>query len=602
MPYSYVAADRIMRKQPGWGDASKPRRRLALRLPRWPLVLLLTSCGLAALVLIDALRSLRSQEHVADGALRDYASFATWSYSQHLREALTSAAKEALGAVNHGSALHTNSVVPGPGEVSENLPWVEGCLCRQPRFGPVPTAFFGFSVQADTVGIAENQSPRPASEWQYEDGAPSHNDLAPFSRSDRGWLLDTLRRQIRSGYRSEWGFTYVMVQGAHRAHYLAYTLMPTAWGDTIAYGAEYSRAAVESFLGDVLDAAGLLPPTFTQHHRNRQLLTAEVLDGAGASLIVSDNPPSWHLDARATLPQSYGGLRIRAAIRPELASQLVIGGLPRSRLPFLVTFAVLAIGLSVVAIGQLRREGELGRLRADFVATVSHELRTPLAQIRLDLDTIRLGRHPTEAHRSAAFDRVDRETRRLTYLIENVLRFSRRGRGQSMSVSKALDLGAEVARIADEFRPLAAARRATLNVHVHGTPRARMDPEGLRQVLLNLLDNAVKYGPPRQTVDVRVTYSGARPCITVADQGPGVPAAERETIWEPFRRGASALRQGVGGSGIGLTLVREIIEQHGGLVGVATEVGGGAAFFVEFPAMDAAEARLDVESVPVGIA
>jgi signal transduction histidine kinase len=264
--------------------------------------------------------------------------------------------------------------------------------------------------------------------------------------------------------------------------------------------------------------------------------------------------------------------------RPEYAGLFVIGGLPRSHLPFLLTLLALAAALSVVAVAQLRREVELGRLRADFVANVSHELRTPLAQIRLDLDTVRLGRHPSEEYRTAALDRVDRETRRLTFLAENVLRFSRRGRTGAPSDRLPTDVAADTARIVDEFRPLAAARRATIALEVDGAPIALLDRDALRHIVINLLDNAAKYGPMGQTITVGVHNSGGTVRVSVTDQGPGVPDDERELIWQAFRRGSGAMRQGVGGSGMGLTIVREIVEQHGGHTHV-----DGTTFTIAFP-------------------
>src|SRR5919202_2616301 len=110
-----------------------------------------------------------------------------------------------------------------------------------------------------------------------------------------------------------------------------------------------------------------------------------------------------------------------------------------------------------------------------------------------------------------------------------------------------------------------------------------MRPGAFRQVLLNLLDNAVKYGPVEQTVRGRVASVSGVVCVVVEDQGPGVKAGERESIWQPFQRGAAA-REGAGGSGIGLTVVKEILDEHAGSVWVEDAAGGGAAFVVELPA------------------
>ena len=531
---------------------------IATRYPRWPLVLLLAGTGLATVAVIDALSAVRSQGRVAAKALGGYSNFAAWSYRQHLLERMTEAAREALGSVNHGQLRHTNPMIPDASDLFHYLRWDEACLCHRVFSGPEPQAFLGFNLHADTLGVA------PA------DRGSSH----AYPPADRAWILDTLRRQIESSYRSDWGFTYVVARG----RYFAYTLMPTVWGDTIVYGVEYGASEFARFVSSVLDASDLLPSTFTGQRPNRVLLRVRISDATNQTIFESEALPLLHYGARAPMPASYGGIQMRTEIRPEYAGLFLIGGLPQSHLPFLLTLLALAAALSLVAVAQLRRETELGRLRADFVANVSHELRTPLAQIRLDLDTVRLGRHPSDEYRAAALERVDREARRLTFLAENVLRFSRRGRTSAPGDRLATNIAAETERIVEEFRPLAAARRAAITLDLEGSPVAMLDRDALRHIVLNLLDNAAKYGPVGQTITVGVHNSGGTVRVTVNDQGPGVPPEERELIWQPFRRGLGATRQGVGGSGMGLTIVRDIVEQHGGHAHVS-----GATFTIELP-------------------
>src|SRR5207244_712328 len=129
--------------------------------------------------------------------------------------------------------------------------------------------------------------------------------------------------------------------------------------------------------------------------------------------------------ARDTVEVMMGGMQVAVALRPELASKLVIGGLPRSRLPLLLGALGLTAGLIVTALVQLRREYELARLRTDFVSGVSHELRTPLAQIRMFSETLLLGRVRSEEEGRRSLEIIDQEARRLTHLVENLLHFSR---------------------------------------------------------------------------------------------------------------------------------------------------------------------------------
>jgi signal transduction histidine kinase len=153
---------------------------------------------------------------------------------------------------------------------------------------------------------------------------------------------------------------------------------------------------------------------------------------------------------------------------------------------------------------------------------------------------------------------------------------------------RPLDLGEEVRQAVDAFAPLARERRATLRANVGGDLvggdlRVLADPGALRQMVLNLLDNAVKYAPPGRTVTVGVAGVGGRARVWVDDEGPGVPPAERERIWEPYVRLARGTDAPIGGTGIGLAIVRELAVLNGGWAWVQRAPSGGARFIVELP-------------------
>ncbi len=560
--------------------------------PGWPLLLLLASIALTAVAAWNAQRTARSHRAVVESALREYAGFAAWSYREHLQVWLDGAARDALGAVNHEDEMHTSPRVPHARDLAHYLTWDAECGCHQADSGVNPGIFFGFTLGSDTLGVGVNTFRDPARGWEVDRPAPADQrggGIGVYTAAERAWVVDTLTAQVRSGLRDDRGYAFLVGGFGGRPRFLAYTLMPTAWGDTLVYGAEYTREEIGRGLAWVLDGQGLLPASFTRRRANREVVAVQVSTAGGGVLFDSSPGLAWSLDARQRLPAALGGVVIRAQVLPERAGEVVIGGVPASRLPFLTGLLVLAAALSLVAMAQLRRERGFLRSRTDFVASVSHELRTPLAQIRLFLETLRLGRFTTEEQRAWSLDCIDRETRRLAYLVENVLLFSRPGRG---APPERADLAAEVERVVEEFRPLAASRRATLEVEAaaDGVPPVRLRRDAFRQVLLNLLDNAVKYGPAGQTVRVRVerAASGAAR-VVVADQGPGVPPGEREAVWRPFHRGSGPAARSVGGSGIGLTVARGIVEEHGGRARVEDAPGGGAAFVVELPAAPAAE-------------
>jgi signal transduction histidine kinase len=288
---------------------------------------------------------------------------------------------------------------------------------------------------------------------------------------------------------------------------------------------------------------------------------------------------------------------MHVGLRPELASQLIVGGLPRSRLPLLAGVFVLTAGLLGVAWRQLHRQQELARLRTEFVSGVSHELRTPLAQIRWFAELLHLGKLRSDDERARSAGIIDQEARRLTYLVENVLNFSRAEKGTNRITPSTLDLDAEMRDGVEMFTPLARSRRMSVRLGPATGLTVAADRDALRQILLNLLDNAAKYGPAGQTISVGAApapaTNGDRVRFWVEDQGPGIPAADRGRVWEPYVRLNRDAESATGGSGIGLSVVRELVVLHGGGAWIeAGGAGGGARVVVELPARSDAPAEV----------
>jgi signal transduction histidine kinase len=356
------------------------------------------------------------------------------------------------------------------------------------------------------------------------------------------------------------------------------------------YGFEASprRLAAAAFT-PVAASQTVLPPTLTRGQPTDSLVSLAVLDPFGRELYAS--PRRWEgTVATDTLGALSGGLAVRVALRGTAADRLLIGGMPKRRLPFLLALLALAAGLTAVALVQLRRERELARLRADFVSGVSHELRTPLAQIRMFAETLRLGRVRSDAERQRSLDIIDQEARRLSALVDNVLLFSRAERRAVVLDRQPAELAPLVRDAVETFAPLAAARRVAVTERLEDGVGASVDRGAFRQMLLNLLDNAVKYGPVGQAVEVGLERAGETARVWVRDAGPGIPPRERGRIFAPFVRLPRDAESAVAGSGIGLAVVARLAEQHGGRVRVEDAAGGGARFVIELPAEAAAPA------------
>lgn len=485
---------------------------MSLRFPalRWTTLLLAASIALTTIGVVEASRAVRSQRAVAEHALRDYAGFAAWSYQQHLQARLGRATEELIGAFNHGHDVHRGTNVPAVESMPHYIYTDRDCNCHRPQWGPSPFAFLAFRIGTDTLGIQLNAHADPHDGWEVDRGVPMamlNAGAQRYPAAVRRWINDTITKQVRA-HHAIGRFPIIIATHGGERRFFTYTVMPRLAGDTLIYGAEYEPDAFESMLRATMTDADILPSAFTRGRPIGELVELEVTDANRRTLFRTDSVSRWSLDDTASVGETFGGLHVRAQIRAAMADQLVIGGLPRSRLPFLLALLGIAAALSFVAIAQLRREGELSRLRADFVANISHELRTPLAQMRLYLETLRLGRFTTEAQRSWSLDNVERETTRLGHLVERVLRFSR-GERAAPDPRQPTDVAAELRRIVAEFQPLADARGATLVSAIDEVPRVALQPDALRHIALNLLDNAVKYGPRGQTVQVRLVCGDA---------------------------------------------------------------------------------------------
>lgn len=259
----------------------------------------------------------------------------------------------------------------------------------------------------------------------------------------------------------------------------------------------------------------------------------------------------------------------------------------RQAMTFMAAFALLLglIATGLIATYRLqRRESEITRLKSDFVANVSHDLKTPLSLIRMFAETLELDRVPDEARRREYYAVLTRESERLTRLIDNVLDFSRIESGRQRYDIVPGPAEPVVHEVLESFRHPLAQQGFAVDVAVApDLPDVPLDAEALKQALANLLDNAMKYSGDRRKIRVAARREGAGVAIEVADEGVGIPVSERERIFEKFYRIGRSETQGRRGSGVGLALVKHIVEAHRGRVTVDGGPGEGSRFTLHLP-------------------
>ena len=534
--------------------------RFANRLPRLTLVvsLLVLTLGVAAALAWQAHQAARSHEEAARRVQFDYVAFAGWQLSRSARVELSQRFDKWLSVIGCGAS---EGRLPHPTELATG----PGCKCDD------LTARTLFHIDVRTGDLKTTGE--------------------TLGAETREWILG-----MTTGARR--------IPPSHRGHILEVARFdgaPLAIGAGHAHDRFGAPTSIVGFVAEPMVLAPvflhiskqtpLLPPTLAG--TKNDLLSISITGRDGVPVFSPPPPTEWvHNDG--TLDAPYESLHYQVALRPEAAEKLIIGGLPRSRVPLLLGLLALTAGLLAVAIQQLRREHDLTRLRADFVASVSHELRTPLAQIRLFSETLLLGRIRSEAEGRRSLEIIQQESRRLTHLVENVLYFSRSERGTQHLSPVPTRLARLASEMIEAFAPLARSGRAEVALVVRDDVEVPVDSGALRQILLNLLDNAVKYGGPDQTITVTIDRRDNFGVIAVDDQGPGVPADARERIWRPYSRLDSAASSAVAGTGIGLAVVHDLVSLHGGTVrvedaptggarGIDDTRAGGARFIVELP-------------------
>jgi signal transduction histidine kinase len=257
------------------------------------------------------------------------------------------------------------------------------------------------------------------------------------------------------------------------------------------------------------------------------------------------------------------------------------------RLTFGLFVALLLLAIAVgswLIVADLRRQLTLARQKTDFVSNVSHELKTPLTSIRMFSELLADGRVQDPERQRHFLHIITAETARLTRLINNVLDFARLERGEKKYHFQQIDLAALAQEICETYRPHLEASGFSLRCDLPAQPLfVNGDRDALAQVLVNLLSNAEKYSAEKKEVDLAVTRNGSEVCVNVLDRGAGVPRECEEKIFEQFFRAHDSLSSGVQGSGLGLTLARQIARAHGGDVVYETRAGGGSCFILRLP-------------------
>ncbi|HEX3266669.1 MAG TPA: ATP-binding protein [Gaiellaceae bacterium] len=238
---------------------------------------------------------------------------------------------------------------------------------------------------------------------------------------------------------------------------------------------------------------------------------------------------------------------------------------------------------TVYALQDVTDEYALEKTRSDFVATASHELRTPLAAVYGAVRTLRRQDvELSEEHRAAFLEMIESESLRLSSIVDQILLAGQLD-ADAVELSISACDPAEIAAGVIESASVHLPEGIALGLSAEGAHSIDCDENKLRQVLVNLVDNAIKYSPDGGQVTIRLDQNGSGCLIEVADHGLGIPASEQDRIFEKFYRLDPQQTKGVGGTGLGLYICRELVERMNGRLSVESEPGVGSCFTLALP-------------------
>jgi len=343
----------------------------------------------------------------------------------------------------------------------------------------------------------------------------------------------------------------------------------------------------DGVLGIILDADRLrddiLSPALRQYASSKETTWA-VKSRDGGSILTSENPPTGTITVRANFVSNFPDWSLEFyQPPPRLLSTFLISRQGVYFYMFLLIAGILIFGL-ILTVRAVSRELELAKMKSDFVSTISHEFKSPLTSIRQLAEMLHSGRVPSEDRRREYYDVLLEQSERLSLLTENILNLARIEEGRKEFVFEKTDIGALLKEIVMSIQDRVRHEGFSIELEIKkDLPFVMADRVALAQAVTNLIDNAVKYSGESRRVAVSASEEAAFLMIAVKDFGIGIKKEDMDRLFERFFRGGDELTRTVKGSGLGLTLVKEIVEAHDGIAYAESEPGKGSTFFIRLP-------------------
>ena len=334
----------------------------------------------------------------------------------------------------------------------------------------------------------------------------------------------------------------------------------------------------ERFVNDDL-IAGSIQAVGATH---TSFMTITVSDENGRVLYSNGSPQNTDL-LETNFDRPLSSWKARVGLKNTNLDQLARNGFLHSFGATVLVLLVLLGGI-VLTVRATDREARLAQAKSDFVANVSHELKTPLSLLSLFSEILELGRVKNEEKKIEYYRIMRHESLRLNKIIDNILDFSKIEAGRKTYNFEEGDVGEVIEKVLASYRYQIV--NSGFDIHTNmqpDLPPVLIDREAMSQAISNLVDNAIKYSRDVKQLSITTKTSGTDLSIEMADRGIGIPRAEQAKVFEKFYRVGNGLVHDVKGSGLGLSLVKHIIEAHKGTISVESDVGKGTRFTIRLP-------------------
>lgn len=360
-------------------------------------------------------------------------------------------------------------------------------------------------------------------------------------------------------------------------------------GEQNLIGYVINRHQLKSALTESFTQSALLPKVLAEGNANNHNLTINMRDHQGRDLLGNSLQNKPLITAQKILNNEYSGIfkqhTITVGIHPDNAEQLIIGGVPGNNLPIILLTILIVFIVFILSVKQIQKGHQLNQLRENFVAEVSHELRTPLTQIRMFAEMLEQGKTRNQQEFQHYLQVINREAVRLSYLIENILKYSEDSKIQALSLTP-IQTDLVIHDVIADFKLLFQQKNIQLKQNLIKC-EILANSHAFKQVISNLLDNAIKYGPENQTITLNSTILDNQRNhifqLSICDQGKGIPTKQKPLIWSAYHRLERESEDAIAGTGIGLYLVKQLMAKMNAEIWVEDNQPCGCCFTLQWP-------------------